>query len=417
MSTRNVRPTPRWRLLWSALVFAGGVAAALGLSGGANAQAAIPGVGSGEPAKQESSSDGQDLATVDDVDYELLLGRLLASQKSRQFLADLEVLIRRSDSQEASGFLSDALEAGTIAALLMKRVKSPGLLAFLETLEKPQPSASTIAGAASAENPMAESRRKELAKALESETTRANAAAQELEALRADLSARDAKDASRTTELQQRTEERIAAAMRERDALREQLASRRDGSPKLAELAASAEREKARAEAAITALEVERSAIAASEAKLIEAQDALERERRRAAQATTALEASHREIEKLRAGADQAGQLSEALAREKGRADAAAQELGRLKGELAGLRRSESRLAEASASLESERRRAKAAVAEAALLKSEQAKLLSKSAELEQAVKREKQRADAAARELAARKQDPSPQAKPVASQ
>ena len=76
---------------------------------------------------------------MDDVDYELLLGRLLSNSKSRQFLAELEVRLRRGDSREASGFLLETLEAGTVAALIMDRVESPGLLAFLQTLEKPQP--------------------------------------------------------------------------------------------------------------------------------------------------------------------------------------------------------------------------------------------------------------------------------------
>ncbi len=332
MSTQTVWLTPLWRSLWSALVFAGGLSvAAPGLSGAANAQAAASGVGPGDMAKQQSSSERLDPAIVDDVDYELLLGRLLSNRKSRLLLADLEVLIRRGNSQEASGFLKDALEVGTVAALLMKRVESPGLLAFLQTLDKPQASAGTIAGAASAENKMAENRCEELEKA--------------------------------------RTE-----------------------------LTASADREKARAEAASAALDGERSALAASEAKLTEVQDALERERSRAEQATAALEVSHREIEKLRGGAEQAGSLSDALAREKERADAAAQELGRLKNEqFAALRQSESKLAEANASVEKERRRVEAAASEIGVLKSERSKLLARVAELEPAVQREKQRADGGA--------------------
>ncbi len=51
------------------------------------------------------------------------------------------------------------------------------------------------------------------------------------------------------------------------------------------------------------------------------------------------------------------------------------------------------------------------------MLKSGQAKLSSKAAELEQALKREKQRADAAARELASLKQRLASQAKPAVSQ
>ena len=51
------------------------------------------GVGPGDMAKQQSSSERLDPAIVDDVDYELLLGRLLSNRKSRLLLADLEVLI------------------------------------------------------------------------------------------------------------------------------------------------------------------------------------------------------------------------------------------------------------------------------------------------------------------------------------
>ncbi len=126
MSTRNVWPMPRWRLLWSVLVFAGGMtAAAPGLFSGANAQAAVSGVGSGESAKQESSSDGLDPATVDDVDYELLLGRLLASSKkptipvgsggshpARRFSGGVRFPLGRSRSWDHRG---SAHEAGQIS--------------------------------------------------------------------------------------------------------------------------------------------------------------------------------------------------------------------------------------------------------------------------------------------------------------
>ena len=145
----------------------------------------------GGSATQESSS-GLDPATLDDVDYELLLDRLLASSKNRQFLSDLEVLIRRGD-QEASGFLMDALEAGTIAALLMKRVKSPGLLAFLQNLEKPHPSSGALAVATSAGNEMANGRCEDPERSIaaaEREKARAEAARAALESERSKLERR-----------------------------------------------------------------------------------------------------------------------------------------------------------------------------------------------------------------------------------
>jgi hypothetical protein len=440
MSTRTVRPGPRRRPLGrAAVIVAVMIAAATGFSGGANAQTDPSGQGAaGRPAEEEGRKDTQDPAAMDDVDYELLLGRLLSNSKSRQFLAELEVRLRRGDSREASGFLLEALEAGTVAALIMDRVESPGLLAFLQTLEKPQPRDGASAGAPPAVGSNGDTRLKELEKALESETNRANAAQRELDALRTDLAAREVDNAGRSTELQdivQRTKERVAAATRDRDtlmeqlaaaradgvekaalqreleqereradaagrdrdALREQLASLRDGSRNEAELAASAE--KARAEAASAALDAERSALAASKAKLIEAHDAMERERKQAEQARSELDGLKTE---LRQDAEKSLRLHEALAQEKRRADAAAQELGSMKAQVDALRQSEAKLAEVSAVAEGERRRAEAAALEEAVLKGEQAKLRSKVTELEGIAKREKQRADAALRELAA---------------
>ncbi len=154
MSTRTVRATPRWCLAGSALVVAGGmIAAAAGLSGDANAQAASSGQSdAGGPTADESRKHTQNPAAVDEVDYELLLGRLLADSGNRQFLADLEVRLRCGNSQEATDFLRQALEVGTIAALLLDRIQSPDLLAFLQTLDKPRPGASAVSGGVSAES-------------------------------------------------------------------------------------------------------------------------------------------------------------------------------------------------------------------------------------------------------------------------
>ena len=456
MPTRTVRPEPRWHLLGrAAIVAAVMIVQAAGFSGGANAQAASSKQGAGRGAAEDQGRTGTpNPAVIDDVDYELLLGRLLSNSKSRQFLADLEVRIRRGDTGGASGFLLEALETGTIAALIMDRVESPGLLAFLQTLDKPQPGAGASAGAPPAAGSNDDTRLKELERVLESETNRANAAQGELDALRANLAAREANDASRSAELQdivQRTKEReatatrdrdelmeqlaaaradgaeraalqrelqqererAAATARDRDALREQLASLGDGSRKEAELAASAEREKARAEAAGAALEAERSALASNEVKLIEAHDALERERKQTEQVRSELAGVKSELAgakseldglktELRLDAEKSSGLHEALAREKRRADAADRELGPLKARVEELRHGEAKLAEVTAAAEGERRRAEAAAVEQAVLKGEQAKLLSKVAELERAVKRDKQRADAALRELAA---------------
>jgi hypothetical protein len=142
MSTRAVRPTPRWRAVGSAIVLAGGmIAAAPGSCFDAHAQTAVSGRGPGEPAQHEA----------DDVNYDHLLGGLL-SNGNRQFLADLKAHIRRGDPREATDFLWRALEAGTIAALLLDRVQSPGLLAFLQSLDTPQPGARAVAGGASAKS-------------------------------------------------------------------------------------------------------------------------------------------------------------------------------------------------------------------------------------------------------------------------
>ena len=88
----------------------------------------------------------------------------------------------------------------------MKRVESPGLLAFLQTLDKPQASAGTIAGAASAENKMAENRCEELEKArteltasADREKARAEAASAALEVERSALAASEAKLTKRRT--------------------------------------------------------------------------------------------------------------------------------------------------------------------------------------------------------------------------
>ena len=189
-------------------------------------------------------------AVMDDVDYELLLGRLLSNSKSRQFLADLEVRIRRGDTGGASGFLLEALETGTIAALIMDRVESPGLLAFLQTLDKPQPGAGASAGAPPAAGSNDDTRLKELERVLESETNRANAAQRELDALRANLAAREANDASRSAELQdivQRTKERVATATRDRDELMEQLAAARADGAERAALQRELQQERERA--------------------------------------------------------------------------------------------------------------------------------------------------------------------------
>jgi len=136
MSKRAGRPMPRWRVIGSALVLAGGlIAAASGFSFDANASKKAP-----------------DLAAAVEVNYELLLGGLLSTGKNRQFLADLEAHIRRGDPREATDFLRQALEVGTIAALLLDQVGSPGLLAFLQTLDKPQPAARASADGASAKS-------------------------------------------------------------------------------------------------------------------------------------------------------------------------------------------------------------------------------------------------------------------------
>jgi hypothetical protein len=75
MSKRAGRPMPRWRVIGSALVLAGGlIAAASGFSFDANASKKAP-----------------DLAAAAGVNYELLLGGLLSNDKNRQFLADLDL--------------------------------------------------------------------------------------------------------------------------------------------------------------------------------------------------------------------------------------------------------------------------------------------------------------------------------------
>jgi hypothetical protein len=111
------------------------MSAAACFSGDVNAQA----VSSGDTVGLANRPIGQQPSAEDSANYELLLGSLLASGANRQFLADLEVRMGRGDSRDVSAFLMEALEAGTIAALIMDRVDSPDLLAFLRTLEKPQP--------------------------------------------------------------------------------------------------------------------------------------------------------------------------------------------------------------------------------------------------------------------------------------
>ena len=98
-----------------------------------------------------------------------------------------------------------------------------------------------------------DTRLKELEKALESETNRANAPSESPMRCAPNLAAREADNAGRSAELQdivQRTKERVATATRDRDELMEQLAAARADGVERAALQRELEQERERADAA-----------------------------------------------------------------------------------------------------------------------------------------------------------------------
>jgi hypothetical protein len=249
------------------------------------------------------------------VDFDQLLSPLLSSQESRQVAADTEAFIRKGDAEQVQRLLAAVLEAGTLAALMTDHVQSPDLLAFLQRIEKPQPKHSSPDLPPVARSPAMNARVVVLETALARESKRAEAGAREIEALRADLAARDANLARR-------------AADAGTTALETERAARADSETKLAQTKDELQHERRRAEAVIGDLETLRGQAAALK-------EELERERKRAEAEAAQSETLKSEHDTLRAAASRAAEQEQASERERQRANAAAEEITSLKAQLA----------------------------------------------------------------------------------
>src|SRR4051794_19782040 len=93
-----------------------------------------PGAALQAPNAHEAGGDEAATSRAD-LNYIHLLPSLLSTGESRQLAVDLATLIARGDIQGAQRLLTAAVEAGTLASLLMDQIAAPGLLPFLRGVE------------------------------------------------------------------------------------------------------------------------------------------------------------------------------------------------------------------------------------------------------------------------------------------
>ena len=331
----------------------------------------------------ETPSTSAQPGSMDDISA--LLPLLMSSPERKQLALNLETSIRQGDLEEAERQLNGAIEMGTLAIVLVDRLRDPTFLPTLHALGikgAEHSAASSRAGSQSAavctpSSTPAASNVSELQEALERERARGDATAWELATLTDEFrnlqSSRES-DATSTTskvvELQdqlQREREQGSAASRELAAAREELAKLKadlvamqsrqtheaTSTAELADLKNALSQERERSTAAgreamaakeeLHALQTTREREAASTAsKVAELQGTLQQERERSVTAARDLNAAQQEIQALRTASQsdatstssKVAELQGALQQERVRSEAATRELAAARDEL-----------------------------------------------------------------------------------
>jgi hypothetical protein len=391
-------------------------------------------LGQGASATETTRPSAQS-GTMDDISA--LLPLFLSSPERKRLALELETSIRQGDLDEAERQLNGAIEMGTLAIVLVDRLRDPNFLPTLHALGikggehqaasgRPRGDVAAASCPATAAAPGANV--SELQEALEREQARGDAVAWELATLtdefRSLQKTRDS-DTSSTTSKVLELQDQLQKERGRGEAVSQELAKARDEltaikgelgavqsrqahdqvhdaatEAELAQVKTALAQERERSMAAdrdltaareeLRALQTSRQSEAAStDSKVAELQATLQQERERSAAASRELATAREEIQAIRTShqsdaastTSKVAELQGALQQERGRSDAAARELAAAKNELG--------------ALQALRQREAAGAAELTGLKTAEL------TQFKEALARERARADAVSQELA----------------
>ncbi len=410
---------------------------------------------------EASTEIGNPLGEVDGEDLSKLLPLLLTSSERKELARQLEATIRRGDMKDAETRLNTAIDMGTLAIVLIDRLKDPSLLPALQKLGiRGDDSSSSPPGAAPAPagapaEALDSSRLRELQEALEREKTRGLDLAHQLASLQQEYDAatsRQASDAasaeSRIADLQaslQQAQERSETAARQLASVQEELRSVQalreqdaaSATSRVTELQASLDQEKARGDSSAQqlaslqeqyrALQAQQPGDADAARKISELQNAVQQEREdrdAAARQLASVQEELRSVQTLKdkdaeAATSRIAEMQQSLAQEKARGDTASQQLASLQEQYRGLQAQQKdqsqtarKVADLQASLQQAQERSETAARQLAGVQEElrsvqavkekdAAAATSRITEMQETLAREKVRGDAVTRELA----------------
>lgn len=373
-----------------------------------------------------------------------LLQSLTTSSQRKELITDLGALIGKGDLAGAKQLLSATIEVGTLAIIIVDSIEEPALQARLKAMAaEMQVPAAPPPSQVSADMAAKDARLAELEAAVERERSRADAALQDLNAVKEELGSLKANE-SKTSDLndaltrekdradaalkelatvreQQSAleaeiaeatglrnalgdeRERVAALTRELGNAKERFAALESLQGKTAALNEAMEQEKQRADASARELQAARKQLAAlttSETELAELKGALEREKDQAASALLELKRAQDQIAVSKASAAEAADLRTMLERERSQSASAAHEAEVLKEQLAALKTAKAKTADVENSIALERQRADGAFQQVIVLQQELSARKANDTKVRNDMEKEKERTAFTSRQL-----------------